>query len=59
MCRAPRSAMSVNGQTARSYRMSQSSEGNSDLNGDPDADATKDYLVRLGKAKENLDKLLH
>ena len=30
-----------------------------DLNGDPDADATKDYLVRLGKAKENLDKLLH
>lgn len=30
-----------------------------DLNGDPDADATKDYLVRLGKAKEDLDKLLH
>ena len=24
-----------------------------DLNGDPDADATRDYLVRLGKAKEN------
>ena len=30
-----------------------------DLDGDPDADATKDYLVRLGKAKENLDKLAH
>jgi hypothetical protein len=30
-----------------------------DLNGDPDADATKDYLVRLGKAKENLDKFSH
>lgn len=28
-----------------------------DLNGDPDADATKDFVVRLDKAGENLDKL--
>ena len=30
-----------------------------DLNGDPDADATKDFVVRLDKAGENLDKLAH